>query len=183
MKYQGWLSSNNFIACRHSSHNIWYVLCERDRLGSSVKKPVAEYPRQPSVDSRLEKCKTMYCTCMPCIYMHSQNIRSGCRRISGVVFIEYQEWLSSTDSESADILPCEPLAQHTAVTSQDHWNCNDNYLNVNSANDRRSYSCSLFMSWFCWIISQNEKFYSSVPEFIVQYLPHTVGFLPYRKCA
>ena len=65
------------------------------------------------------------------VYMHSQNIRSGCCR---------------PIPESADILPCEPLAQHTAVTSQDHWNCNDNYLNVNSANDRRSYSCSLFMS-------------------------------------
>ena len=81
-----------------------------------------------------------------CVYMHSQNIRRGCRRISGVVFIEYQEWLSSTDSESADILPCEPLAHHTAVTSQDHWNCNDNYLNVNSRNDKRSYSYTLFMS-------------------------------------
>ena len=81
------------------------------------------------------------------VYMHSQNIRSGCRR---------------PIPESADILPCEPLAQHTAVTSQDHWNCNDNYLNVNSRNDKRSYSLTLFMSWFRWIISQNEKLYSRI---------------------
>ena len=106
----------------HSSHNVWYVLCERDRLGSTVQKPVVWISE--SAISRFQigemKDQVLYMYAMY-VYMHSQNIgsgcrrisgvvvpeyqewllwniSSGCRRISGVVFIEYQEWLSSTDS-------------------------------------------------------------------------------------